>query len=177
MWSCVAVRILRQSKPFLWETHSNVKDIDPDAAHVLFSAYTLLGGPLEGGDTRILDFVQVLHALGDVNQQIGTSSIGTETPDLPGVGNIPSILVSHNPSTSLKIVTGTDFAALDGIGEVLLDGLGLEVQAIVLVLGLGQGNDRRLGLDGLTVTDDGIRDLERNTGMVFLEILGGNWLI
>ena len=177
MWSCVTVRILRQSKPFLRETHSNINDVDSDAAHVLFSTDTLLGGPLEGSDTRILDFVQVLYTLGDVNQQIGTSSIGTETPDLPGVGNIPSVLVSHNPSTSLEIVTGTDFAALDSIGKLLLDGLGLEVQAVVLILGLGQGNDGGLGLDGLTVTDDWIRDLERDTGVVFLEILSGNWLV
>jgi len=177
VWSCVAVRILRQSKPFLRETHSNIKDIDSDAAHVLLSTYTLLGGPLEGGDTRILDFVQVLHTLGDVDQQIGTSSIGTETPDLPGVGNIPSVLVGHNPSTGLEIVTGTDFAVLDSNGELLFDGLGLEVQAIVLVLGLGQGNHGGLDLDGLTVTDDGVRNLERNTGVVFLEILDGNWLV
>ena len=124
---------LRQSKPFLRETRSNIKDIDLDATHALFSTDTLLGGPLEGGDTRILDLVQVLHTLGDVNQQIGTSSIRTKTPDLPGVGNIPSVLVSHNPSsTSLKIVMGTDFAALDSISEVLPGGQG---KAIVLILG------------------------------------------
>ena len=45
----------------------------------------------------------------------------------------------------------------------------------MFVLGLGQGNDGGLGLDGLTVTDDGVRNLEGNTSVVFLEILGENW--
>ncbi len=41
----------------------------------------------------------------------------------------------------------------------------------MLVLRLGEGDHRRLGLDGLTVTDDRVRDLEGNLGVVLLEIL------
>jgi hypothetical protein len=41
----------------------------------------------------------------------------------------------------------------------------------VLVLRLRQGDDGGLGLDSLTVPDNGIGLLERDTGMVFLEIL------
>jgi len=147
---------------------SNIEDIDSDTTHVLLSADTLLGSPLESGNTRILDFVQVLHTLGDIDHQVGTGSIGTETPNLPGISDIPSKLVSHNPSASLEIVTGTDLAILDGKGEFIFEGQGLEIQTVMLVLGLGQGNDGGFGLDGLTVTDDGVRNLEGNTGVVFL---------
>ena len=170
------VRIRRQCKKFLRKTHSNIKDIYPNTTHFLLSADTLLGSPLEGGDTRILDFVQVLHTLGDIDQQIGTSSIGTETPDLPSIGNIPPVLVGHKPSTSLEIVTGIDLAVLNSEGELVLEGQGLEVQTVVLVLGLGQGNDGGFSFDGLTVADDGVRNLEGNTSMVFLKILGENRL-
>jgi len=120
----------------LKETHSNIKDVNSDTTHVLFSADTLLGSPLEGGDTRILDFVQVLHTLGDIDQQIGTGRIGAETPDLPCVGDVPSELISHDPSASLEIVTGADLATLNGGGEIFFDRLGLEIQTVVLVLGL-----------------------------------------
>ena len=167
------VRIGLQPETLPQKTHGNIEDVDSDTTHVFLSADTLLSSPLEGGDTRILDFVQVLHALGDIDHQVGTSGIGTKTPDLPGVGNIPSVLVSHNPSTSLEIVTGSNLAVLDSESEFFINGLGLEIQTVVLVLGLGQGYDGGLGLDGLTVTNDGVRNLEGNTSMVFLEILGG----
>ena len=125
----------------LQKTHSNVEDVHSDTTHFLFGADTLLGSPLEGGNTGILDLVQVLHTLGDVDHQVGTGRIGTKTPDLPSISDIPPELVSHDPSTRLEIVAGADLAALDSEGELLLDGLGLEIQAVVLVLGLGQGND------------------------------------
>lgn len=83
------------------------------------------------------------------------------------------MLVSHEPSTSLEIVTGTDLAVLNGEGEFFIEGLGLEIQTVMLVLGLGQGDDGGLGLDGLTVTNDGVRNLEGNASMIFLEILDG----
>ena len=53
--------------------------------------------------------------------RIGTGGIGTETLDLPGrVGDIPSVLISHDPSTSLEIVTGVVLAVLDSEGELEL---------------------------------------------------------
>ena len=156
------------------KAYSDIKDVDSDTSHVLLGANTLPCSPLEGGDARILDFVQVLHPLGDIDQQIRAGGIGTETPDLPGIGDIPSELISHNPSTSLEIVTGADLAVLDGEGEFLFDGQGFQIQTIVLVLGLGEGDYGGLNLNGFTVTNDGVRDLEGDTSVVFLEILGEN---
>jgi hypothetical protein len=60
-----------------------------DTMHVLLSTDTFLGSPLEGSDTRALDFVEVLHTLGNIDKQVGASGLGTETPDLPCIGDIP----------------------------------------------------------------------------------------
>ena len=152
----------------------NIEDVDTDTTHVLVSHGTFLGGPLEGSNARILDFVQVLNTLGDINEQVGASGVGTETPDLPGISNIPTELISEDTSTELEIVTGVDLAVLDGEGKLLIEGLSLGVKTVVLVLRLGESDDRRLGLDGLTVTDDGVGLLERDTSVILLEILCNN---
>lgn len=124
------------------ETYCDIKNVHSDTTHVLLTAHTLLGSPLEGSNTRILDFVQVLHTLGDINEQVGTSSVRSETPDLPGIGDIPSELIGKNTSSSLEIVTSVDFAGLDGQRELLINGEGLDEQTIVLVLRFRESNNR-----------------------------------
>ena len=152
----------------------NIEDVEADGAHGLLGNGTLAGGPLETGDDGILDFVEVLDGLGLVDEQVGTGGVGAEGPDLTGVGDIPAEVVGEDTGTSLEIVTRADLAALDGSGELLLHGLGNHVETVVLVGRLGQGSDARLGSDGLTVGDDGVRDDEGNTGVVLLKILQAN---
>ena len=151
--------------------YRNIEDVEADTAHVLLSADTLLRCPLEGSDAGVLDLVEVLHTLRDIDEQVRAGRVGTEAPNLTGVRDIPAELVRENASTSLEIVAGVDLAGLDGERELLLDGHGLDVETVVLVLRLRQGDHRGLGLDGLTVRDDGVGDLEGNTGVVLLEIL------
>jgi hypothetical protein len=152
----------------------DIKDVEADGTKGLLSNGTLAGGPLESGDDGVLDFVQVLNSLGLVNQQVGTVGVRTEAPNLTGIGDIPAVLVSEDTGTSLEVVTGSDLAGLDGTGDFLVKGLSSEVQTVVLVGGLGQGSHAGLGLDGLTVRNDGVGDTERNTGVVLLEILKTN---
>lgn len=171
----------------------NIEDVVSVASHDLLSARSLcemerrvstsegrmtrgenrrtLGSPLESGNARILDFVKELDSLGGVDQEVGSGSIGTEAPNLPGVGNIPTELVGEDTGTELEIVTGTDLAVLDSLGDLLIDGLGSDVETVVLVLRLGEGGHGGLGGDTLTVTDDGRGDLEGYTGVVLDEIL------
>src|SRR5882757_6451397 len=99
-------------------TNSDIKSVESDTAHVLFSTDTLLGCPLECGNARILDFVKVLYTLRHVDQQIGSGRIRTKAPDLPGIGDIPAVLISKNPSTSLKIVPRVDLASFNGLGKL-----------------------------------------------------------
>ena len=75
---------------------------------------------------------------------------------------------------SLEIITGADLTGLNGQRGLLVDRLSLDVDTVMLVGGLGEGNHRRLTLDGLTVSDNGRRDLKRNTSVIVLEILQAN---
>ena len=117
-------------------TYSNIEDVEPNTTHVLLTKDTLLRRPLECSNARILDFVKILHTLGDIDEQVGTSRVGTETPDLPGIGDIPAVLISHETSTELVIVTGGNLASLNSRSELLLDGQSLDVDTVVLVLRL-----------------------------------------
>jgi hypothetical protein len=152
----------------------NVHDVEADGTHGFLSNGTFLGGPLETRDDGVLDFAEVLDGLGLVNKQVGTSGIRTEAPNFTGIGDVPAVLVSEDTGASLDIVTGSDLALLDLLGNLLVKGLSNHVKTIVLVGRLGQGSNAGLGSDGLTVLDDRVGDTERNTGVVLLEILQAN---
>jgi hypothetical protein len=152
----------------------NIEDVEADGTHGLLSNGTLTGSPLESRDNGILDFVEVLHGLGLVDEQVGTGGVGTEAPNLTGIGDIPAVLVSEDTGTSLEVVTGADLAGLNGEGDILLNGLSGHVQTVVLVGRLGQSSHAGLASNGLTVSNDGVGDTEGNTSVVLLEILKTN---
>lgn len=152
----------------------NIEDVEADRAHGLLTDRTLTGGPLEAGDDRVLDFLEVLDGLGLVNDQVGTSGVRTESPDLAGIGDIPAEVVGKDTSAGLEIVTRSDLATLNLLAELLIHGLSNHVETVVLVGGLGEGSHAGLASNGLTVLDDGVRDGERNTSVVLLEILQAN---
>lgn len=112
--------------------------------------------------------------LGGVDKEVGSSAIGAEAPNLPGVGDVPSVLIGEKTRAELEVVAGGDLAILNGLGNLLVNRLGGHVQPVVLVLGLGEGDHGRRGLDGLPVGDDGVGDLEGDTGVVLDEILEAN---
>lgn len=151
-----------------------IKDVEADVAHGLLSNRTLTSSPLETGDDRVLDFVEVLDSLGLVNQQVGAVGVGAKSPDLAGVGDIPAEVVSKDTGASLEIITRGDLAALDGTAKLLIQGLSNHVETVVLVGRLRKRSHAGLARNGLTVLDDGVRDDERDTGMVLLEILQAN---
>lgn len=152
----------------------DIHEVEADGSHGLLGNGTLSAGPLETRDDGVLDFVEVLDGLGLVDQQVGTGTVGTEGPDLSGVGDIPAVLVGEDTGTELEIVTSTDLATLDSEGQLLLDGLSNHVQTVVLVGRLGQSSDAGLAGDGLTVLDDGVGDGQGNTSVVVLEIVEAN---
>lgn len=149
----------------------HIKDVKADSTHWFLSNGTLFGGPLETGDEGVLDFIEVLDGLGLVNQQVGTSGVGAEAPDLTGVGDIPAVLVSKDTSAGLEIVARADLARLDGQGNFLVDLLGGDVETVVLVGRLGESSHAGLATNGLTVGHDRVGDTERNASVVLLKIL------
>lgn len=153
----------------------DVLDVEANSSHWLFSNWTFAGSPLETRDERILDFVEVLDGLGLVNKDVGTRGVWTETPDLTGISDIPFVLISEKTGTSLDIVAGRDLSCLNSERNLLTQWLSSDVETVVLVLRLGQGNHAGLGADGLTIGNDGVRDTERNTSVIFLKILQANF--
>ena len=109
---------------------------------------------MEGSNTRILDFVQVLDCLGLIDQQVGTGGIGTETPDLSCIGDVPAVLVGKMSCPSLGVVTWVDFATLDFDGEFLRQGLCLHEETVVLVGRLGESDHTGFRGDSFSVRDD-----------------------
>ncbi|GKT45569.1 uncharacterized protein ColSpa_05750 [Colletotrichum spaethianum] len=152
----------------------DIHDVPADGTHGLLGNGTLAGGPLETRDDGVLDFVEVLDGLGLVDEQVGASGVGTEGPDLAGIGDIPAEVVSQDTGTGLEIVTGADLAGLDLLGELLVDGLSDHVDTVVLVGRLGQSSHAGLANNGLTVLDDGVGDDEGNTSVVVLEVVEAN---
>lgn len=152
----------------------DIQDVPADGTHGLLSNGTLAGGPLETGDNRVLDFVEVLDGLGLVNQQVGALAVGTEAPNLAGIGDIPAEVIGQNTSTGLEIVTGANLAVLDSQGQLLLDGLGNHVETVVLVGRLGKSSHGGLATNSLTVLDDGVGNGERDLSVVVHEIVQAN---
>ena len=152
----------------------DIHDVEADGTHGLLSDGTFLGGPLETRDDGVLDFVEVLDGLGLVDKQVGTGGVGTEAPNLTGIGDIPAVLVGKDTGTSLEVVTGTDLTRLNGQGDLLVKGLSSDVETVVLVGRLGQSSHARCATNGLTVLDDGVGNTEGNTSVVLLEILQAN---
>jgi len=66
-----------------------VLNVNADTSHVLLSELTFLGGPLESGLAGVGDFVKVLALLGNINKQVGASSLGAEAPNLHGIIGVP----------------------------------------------------------------------------------------
>ena len=59
------------------------------------NATYLLGGPLEASNNTVLDFIEVLDSLGAIDDEVSTSSVGTEAPDLTGFCYIKFIGISQ----------------------------------------------------------------------------------
>ena len=70
-------------------TNRNVEDVYPHTTHEFFCADTFPSRPLERSHARVLNFIQVLHTLRHINEQVRTGGIGAETPDLACVSDVP----------------------------------------------------------------------------------------
>ena len=84
----------------------DIVDVETASTHVFVTEDTFFGGPLEGGDARILDFNHVLDSLGDINQQVGTVVVGTETPDATGIVQFPAVFIDQIATTEFDIILG-----------------------------------------------------------------------
>ena len=66
-----------------------ISNIESHSSHILFAKNSLFGCPLESRNHRLFDFVHVLDSLGDIDNDVGSTVFGTETPDLTGIIFLP----------------------------------------------------------------------------------------
>ncbi len=93
----------------------NILDVEADTSHVLISQSTFFGGPLEGGLTGILNFIHELALLGNINEQVGTSGLRTETPDLFGIIGVPAKFILKNLVADFNILFGVNLVGFNGV--------------------------------------------------------------
>ena len=154
---------------------SNIVDVEADSADVLIAHRSLLGGPLEGSNARVLNLVQVLDGLGDIDKKVGTNGVRTEAPDLTGLVDVPLEVVGEVTTASLGIITGVNLTGLNLESKIHVEGLSSHVQAVVLVGRLGEDDLRRSLGDGFTEGDDGLRDDKLDTAVILSKILKANF--
>jgi len=58
--------------------HGNIQQVPTDTAAILLGKNTLLGGDLEAADNGVLNFVEVLHGLGGVDDEVGAGGFGSK---------------------------------------------------------------------------------------------------
>jgi len=140
--------------------HGNIQQVPTDTAAILLGKNTLLGGDLEAADNGVLNFVEVLHGLGGVDDKVGAGGFGSETPDLAGIVDVPFVLLVQDLGTSLLLITRGDGSLLNLLDQFLLERAGNHVQAVVLVGRLGKAGLIRGTDDSLAVGNNGIRNLD-----------------
>ena len=59
---------------------------------------------MEAGDDGVLDLVKILDSLSGVDKDVGSSSLGSEAPDLTGFVHVVFVLVAQVTATDLEIL-------------------------------------------------------------------------
>jgi len=85
--------------------HGDIQQVPADTAAVLLGENTFLGGNLETTDNGVLDFAEVPHGLGGVDDKVGAGGLGAESPDLAGVVDVPLVLLVQDLGASLLLIT------------------------------------------------------------------------
>lgn len=94
-------------------------DVNAHSAHVLFGQDTFFGGPLESSLDTVLNLIEILYSLGSINDNISSSGLGSEAPDLHGVIRVKFILVSEDNSACLCVLFSGDLIIINGLSEII----------------------------------------------------------
>jgi len=150
-----------------------IEKVEADAAQGLVRVDARHADFAEGADDGLLDLVQVVDGLCAVDEDVGGAFELAERPELLGVVGVPGKVGGQLLGEGLAAFgvcdtdIGGDVATVDGLAQVLREGLGGHLQAVVLVGRLGSAG-LGLGSDGLHERDSGLGDDE---GHVLEEVL------
>uniref|UniRef100_A0A452HTC9 Uncharacterized protein n=1 Tax=Gopherus agassizii TaxID=38772 RepID=A0A452HTC9_9SAUR len=94
---------------------------------------------------------QVLDTLGDVNQDIWTSSIRSKAPDLTNFRHIPLIFLCQVMGTLLRFLTGTDFSFVYVLCQPIRERSSFHIEPVVFIGRFRQAHLARLFTDRFTI--------------------------
>jgi hypothetical protein len=141
---------------------------------VLISQNTLLSGPLEGSFSGVLNFLKILHLLGNIDEEVSTSGLRTEAPDLLGIIRIPFIVINKSSQSLFSVLLGSNLVILDGLSELVTHRSSSAENSVMLVGRLGETNLTGFFNDSLFVGDDWVTLLDWALGVLLFEILEAN---
>jgi hypothetical protein len=118
----------------------DVVKIESDSTHVFVAKDSLFGGPVETGFDGILDFVKELDSLGDINDHVGSSLVGTEAPDLSAVIDVPLVFLGKVSGSGLNVITGSDLFVFNLVRKTVGEGEGFHVETVVLIGRFGKAD-------------------------------------
>jgi len=156
--------------------HDDIDQVDSDTTHGFLAENTGASGLLEGILHGIGNFSEILDTLGAIDQNVGgTVRRHTKGPDLTGLTDIPTELVSEHAATHLLVTIFLDITSFDGIDELFIELLSIEVDTVVLVGGLGHTGHSRFHGDSFLEGHNRVGNDNRGSlHKVFSEILNAN---
>jgi len=111
----------------------HIVNVEADASHVLVDHNTLLGSPLEGSFTRVLDLLEVLYLLGNIDKHVSASGLRTEAPDFLGIIRIPFEIVLELAGSLSLVLLGGNLVFLNSQRQFITERCSLAVDSVVLV--------------------------------------------
>mmetsp|Transcript_17466 Transcript_17466/g.43566 ORF Transcript_17466/g.43566 Transcript_17466/m.43566 type:complete len:571 (-) Transcript_17466:874-2586(-) len=156
---------------------NNIHEVETASSQLFFTKRTRSDSPVETGDNGFLDFQQVVDSLGGINVSVRSVLVRSESPDLSGLSDIPAEIISELASQSLAISLRIDLTIFNGVTKLSRHGFGFEENTVVLVGRLSKTGKARLALNGFTVRNNGIRDLDLSSHEIVLEILQTNFQV
>eukprot|EP00047_Mylnosiga_fluctuans_P018785 m.75017 g.75017 ORF g.75017 m.75017 type:complete len:813 (+) comp7793_c0_seq1:93-2531(+) len=151
--------------------HDDIVQVEAHPAQGLAGQDAFAGSPLEARNNGVLDGRQLLHALGDIHDDVGPHAVRAERPDLAGIHHVPGVLVDKCTRALTGVLRASDRAILDRLRQAVGEGRGRHEEPVVLVGRLGEAHAVRRGSDGLAVRDDWLGHAQRDSGVVLLEVL------
>ena len=112
-----------------------------------------------------------MNSLGDIDDQVGSLVVRSETPDLGGIVLLPSELVRESLSSDFDILSGRNLVAFDKEGQFIVKWAACSVDSVVLILRFGHDWLNGIGSHCFLVGDDWIVLDDLALGEVFLEIV------
>mmetsp|Transcript_23112 Transcript_23112/g.32374 ORF Transcript_23112/g.32374 Transcript_23112/m.32374 type:complete len:594 (-) Transcript_23112:467-2248(-) len=153
---------------------NDIHKVESATTHLFLAERTVLGGPGESTNNRLLNFKKVVNSLCGINEKVRSGSLRSESPDLTGFSDIPTEVISELTSLDLGIGSSLDVTIIDSVTELRSETFGFNEETVVLVGRLGKTGLGRLFGTSFTERNDRIGNLNLSSHEILLKILETN---